>query len=37
VAGGVAAGVSVVALVLYGHWFNCSRFDLVPIRKTDED
>ncbi len=36
-AGGVTAGVSVAALVFYGHSFNCSRFDLVPIRKTDED
>jgi hypothetical protein len=36
-AGGVTGGVSVAALAVYGYLFNCSRFDLAPIRKMDED
>jgi hypothetical protein len=37
VAGAVMAMSSVLALALYGRSFSRSGFDLVPIRKTDED
>ena len=33
----LAAGASVLGLVLYGRSFNRSRFDLVPTRRTDAD
>jgi hypothetical protein len=36
-AGLLTAAASVLALVLYARSFNRSRFDLVPMRKTDED
>jgi uncharacterized membrane protein len=36
-AGFVASAVSVFALWLYGRWFNRSGFDLVPLRRTEQE
>jgi hypothetical protein len=34
-AGFIMAALSVLELVLYGRWFNRSRFDLVPLKRSD--
>jgi len=36
-AGLLAAAVPVFVLFLYGRWFNRSRFDLVPLQRTDTE
>ena len=35
VAGLVTALLSILTLILYGRWFNCGRFDLIPLTKMD--
>jgi hypothetical protein len=36
-AGFLTAAISVFQLFLYGRWFNRSRFDLVPLKRTDQE